>query len=256
MTDYRIDELARIAGTTTRNVRAYQDRGLLPPPRRQGRVGIYTDAHLARLKLVGSLLERGYATAQISELLTAWETGKDIADVLGLEQALGSRWTDEIPAHLAAEEVADLFADAPEDLVGRLVALGVLRREGEQYRVPSPQLLNAVLELLGYGFPLGKLVDLYENVLPALDEVARLMAETGAAHIIDTHGSAWLPDGAELNEFTGMLQRLRQLATSSVQGILGHALERNVQALLGEHIARVIASDSGGESAPANADRP
>ena len=31
--DYRIDELAREAGTTVRNVRAYQDRGLLPPPR-------------------------------------------------------------------------------------------------------------------------------------------------------------------------------------------------------------------------------
>src|SRR5438309_572599 len=47
--EYRIDELAREAGTTVRNVRAYQDRGLLPPPRRSGRVGLYTDARqLAR----------------------------------------------------------------------------------------------------------------------------------------------------------------------------------------------------------------
>src|SRR5436305_1643105 len=45
--EYRIDELAREAGTTVRNVRAYQDRGLLPPPRRSGRVGLYTDAHLS-----------------------------------------------------------------------------------------------------------------------------------------------------------------------------------------------------------------
>ena len=29
-TEYRIDELARLGGTTVRNVRAYQDRGLLP----------------------------------------------------------------------------------------------------------------------------------------------------------------------------------------------------------------------------------
>lgn len=33
MTEYRIDELARLAGSTVRNIRAYQDRGLLPPPR-------------------------------------------------------------------------------------------------------------------------------------------------------------------------------------------------------------------------------
>jgi DNA-binding transcriptional MerR regulator len=32
MTEYRIDELAREAGTTVRNVRAYQERGLLAPP--------------------------------------------------------------------------------------------------------------------------------------------------------------------------------------------------------------------------------
>ena len=32
MAEYRIDDLARAAGTTARNVRAYQERGLLPPP--------------------------------------------------------------------------------------------------------------------------------------------------------------------------------------------------------------------------------
>ena len=32
MGEYRIDELARLAGTTVRNVRVYQDRGLLSCP--------------------------------------------------------------------------------------------------------------------------------------------------------------------------------------------------------------------------------
>ena len=52
MTEYRIDDLARAAGTTSRNVRAYQERGLLPPPEKRGRVGIYGDAHLERLEQV------------------------------------------------------------------------------------------------------------------------------------------------------------------------------------------------------------
>ena len=38
--EYTIDELARQADTTVRNVRAYQDRGLLPPQKKRGRTGI------------------------------------------------------------------------------------------------------------------------------------------------------------------------------------------------------------------------
>jgi len=83
--EYRIDELARLAGTTVRNVRAYQDRGLLPPPRRSGRVGLYTRQHLARLELITRLLERGYTLANIGELISAWEAGTDVAGLLGLE---------------------------------------------------------------------------------------------------------------------------------------------------------------------------
>jgi DNA-binding transcriptional MerR regulator len=83
--EYRIDDLARAAGTTVRNVRVYQDRGLLPPPRREGRTGIYGEAHLARLRLIGQLLERGYTFAHIGEFLEAWQRGRNLTDLLGLE---------------------------------------------------------------------------------------------------------------------------------------------------------------------------
>src|SRR5215467_7263554 len=88
MGEYRIDELARLAATTVRNVRVYQDRGLLAPPRRDGRVGIYTDAHLARLRLIGRLLRRGYTFAIIGEMLAVWERGGDLAEILDLESAI------------------------------------------------------------------------------------------------------------------------------------------------------------------------
>ena len=44
MTEYRIDDLAREAGTTTRNIRGYQDRGLIPRPIRRGRIAVYIEA--------------------------------------------------------------------------------------------------------------------------------------------------------------------------------------------------------------------
>ena len=67
---YRIDELARVSGVTVRNIRYYQDRGMLPPPSREGRVALYGETHLARLRLITRLLERHYTTANIVELLS------------------------------------------------------------------------------------------------------------------------------------------------------------------------------------------
>ncbi|WP_235849501.1 MerR family transcriptional regulator [Mycolicibacterium doricum] len=51
MVEYRLNELSRISGASTRNIRAYRERGLLDPPRRQGRSAFYTAFHLARVQL-------------------------------------------------------------------------------------------------------------------------------------------------------------------------------------------------------------
>src|SRR5271166_4665851 len=79
--EYRIDDLARLAGTTTRNIRVYRDRGLLPPPLRVGRIALFNDTHLNRLRLITSMLDRGYNIAHVREMLSAWEEGKNLGDV-------------------------------------------------------------------------------------------------------------------------------------------------------------------------------
>jgi DNA-binding transcriptional MerR regulator len=93
--EYRIDDLARLAGTTTRNIRVYRDRGLLPPPLRVGRIALFNDTHLTRLRLITSMLDRGYNIAHVREMLSAWEQGKNLGDVLGLETAIAGTWTTE-----------------------------------------------------------------------------------------------------------------------------------------------------------------
>ena len=49
---FTVDELARLGGTTGRNVRAFQTQGLLPRPELVGRTGFYGDEHLERLRAV------------------------------------------------------------------------------------------------------------------------------------------------------------------------------------------------------------
>ena len=55
MTEYRIEELATVTGTTVRTLQSYRNKGLLPPPRRQGRIALYSDDHVARLIDLGVL---------------------------------------------------------------------------------------------------------------------------------------------------------------------------------------------------------
>ena len=82
--EYRMEELAHLAGITVRTLRFYRERKLIPPPRREGRIAWYDDHHLARLRTIAALLERGHTLNGIAELAEALDHGRDVADVLGV----------------------------------------------------------------------------------------------------------------------------------------------------------------------------
>src|ERR1700735_2046116 len=106
--EYRIEDLARLAGTTTRNIRVYRDRGLLHPPLRVGRIALFNDTHLTRLRLITSLLDRGYNIAHVHEMLSAWEQGKNLGDMLGLESAIAGSWATEKPERMSVADAKRL----------------------------------------------------------------------------------------------------------------------------------------------------
>src|SRR5258708_30537711 len=70
-----VDELAQRARLPVRTIREYQTLRLLPAPRRQGRIGVYGQAHLDRLAAIGRLQRRGYSLAAIKDLLGAGDAG-------------------------------------------------------------------------------------------------------------------------------------------------------------------------------------
>ncbi|HEV2068485.1 MAG TPA: MerR family transcriptional regulator, partial [Acidimicrobiales bacterium] len=151
-----IDDLGQAAGCTTRNIRNYQTLGLLPPPSIVGRVGYYDQGHLARLRLVDRLQGQGFSLAAIIELLRAWEHGRSLGEVLGFEQALTAPWSDEEPERVSASELLERFPEAGQDpaLALRAVELGLIEPDGDGFRVPSPSLLQAGVELVAAGVPL------------------------------------------------------------------------------------------------------
>ena len=60
-----IDELGREFDIPASTVRMYQNRRLLPPPERRGRVGFYNDEHRSRLRMIAALQDRGFSLAVV-----------------------------------------------------------------------------------------------------------------------------------------------------------------------------------------------
>ena len=53
--EFRVEELAARSGVRVDTLRFYQARGLLPAPERVGRVAVYGDEHLARVRRIKEL---------------------------------------------------------------------------------------------------------------------------------------------------------------------------------------------------------
>jgi DNA-binding transcriptional MerR regulator len=233
---YRIDDLARAAGTTVRNARAYQERGLLHPPRRSGRVALFDESHLARLKLITSLLERGYNGAHIAEMLHTWETGGDLADILGLER-LVRPWSPDEQTTMTMRQVRELAGDQAS--LNRLVANKLVELRGTRAIVRRPKLLHAFAELRGYGIPMDVVVDLHERVAPMLDDIGRVLVEAGTAQVADLMPNPAQLTDRSMTELVTMLIRFRTLAMDSVMATLAHAIEQRIEALLGDYLAHL-----------------
>ncbi|WP_205873771.1 MerR family transcriptional regulator [Mycobacterium camsae] len=237
--EYRIEELARLAGTTTRNIRVYRDRGLLPPPLRVGRIALFNDTHLTRLRLITSMLDRGYNIAHVREMLSAWEEGKNLGDVLGLETAIVGTWTTEKPTTITLTQARQLVGDATA--FERLVALQVIRVDGEQATVTRPKLIEAFNEVRGYGVSLDKLIDLHEQILPKVDEISDLLVRAGFEHVADRikPGEA-LPADAEVAELITMLVRFRTQAVATVTATLASSIESNIETLVSRLLSEYL----------------
>ncbi|MDT5218375.1 MAG: hypothetical protein QOF15_480 [Mycobacterium sp.] len=244
--EYRIEELARLAGTTTRNIRVYRDRDLLPPPLRVGRIALFNDTHLTRLRLITSMLDRGYTIAHVREMLSAWEEGKNLGDVLGLETAIVGTWTTEKSQTMSLAEARQLLGDT--DAFDRLVNLHVIRVDGERATITRPKLIEAFNEVRGYGVSIDKLIDLHEQILPKIDEISDMLVRVGFEHVADRikPGEA-LPADAEVAELITMLVRFRTQAVATVTATLASSIESTIESLVSRLLAEYLEHSGGSD---------
>jgi DNA-binding transcriptional MerR regulator len=206
--EYRMEELAEKAGITVRTLRFYRERGLIPPPRREGRIAWYDEHHLARLRTIAALLERGHTLNGIADLATAFESGRDVGEVLGLGEP-----TEETPVRLTPEALADYFEGqvTPENLATAL-ELGYLATDGEEIVHISRRLLDVSAALVREGVPLSVVLEAGRHVRVHAEALAGLFVDVLTTHSAD-----------------GQLDKLRPLAKSVVEAELSMAMDRRLR---------------------------
>ncbi|WP_280890273.1 MerR family transcriptional regulator [Streptomyces sp. LBL] len=203
-----MEELADQAGITVRTLRFYRERKLIHPPRREGRIAWYDEGHLARLRTISALLERGHTLNGIADLVEALDHGRDVADLLGVDTP-----TEEEPVHLTPEELAARFEGqvTPENLAAAL-ELGYLGTDGDEIVHISRRLLDVSSTLIQEGIPLAEVLAAGARVREHADALAALFTDLILRH------------GPEEN-----LRRLRPLARSVVEAELSLALDRRLR---------------------------
>lgn len=244
--EYRIEELARLAGTTTRNIRVYRDRGLLHPPLRVGRIALFNDTHLTRLRLITSLLDRGYNISHVHEMLSAWEQGKGVGDILGLESAIAGSWATEKPERMSVADARRLVDDDPG--FDRLVGLGVIKLEDGEAVVVRPRLIEAFNDVRQYGVTTAKLIDLHERIAPLLDQISGILVQAGIDEVLHRiNPGAALPPDTEIAELITMLVRFRTQAVSAVSATLAFSIESTIESLVGQILGDLIDKSPGSD---------
>jgi DNA-binding transcriptional MerR regulator len=213
-TEWTIDELAGIAGLPVRTIREYQTLGVVPAPRRQGRIGLYGTSHLRRLQLVARLRDRGYSLAGIGDLLGNWSAGADLGELLGLEPDQLVH-VDEPGAPATFDQLRVLLPAMVPDHLAALEATGVIERcEPDRFCIPSPSLVQLAIDAQAAGLAPDDVIALLRAINDA--------AETVADQVV--HQVRRLPIDRDPDTAAALLQRGRGLLAHGVGRLVLHRI--------------------------------
>ncbi len=234
--EFTIDELAVHTRVPSRTIRFYQSKGALPNPTIRGRVAYYDDTHVARLKQIAELQDRGLSIRAIRDLLTqADKGGLALNEWLGLEHKLTEPWANDRPRIVTEAELTELCGDKRPGLIADLVRLGEIERQGDGFLVHSPSLLQVGLRLEKAGIDLETAVGaakiLRKNLARATEDLT--------SHFFKRVGAGFGRD-VTAEEIGQAYEALRPLGIEAVRVIFAQEMERAIRRLVESGATRKI----------------
>lgn len=232
-----IDELARVTGTTTRTIRSYQDRGLLPAPTIVGRTGHYDDEHLARLQVISRLLDERFSLASIAALFQAWETGQSLAQLLGFVEDLTAAPEANSQRRISRSDLESSFPTGHADWRERAVELGILHTVNEnEWDVDSPHLLDHGSKLVAAGVPVEVMLEEGAELRADCERIAQRFVEMFTTYIWQPFREAGRPT-SELHRIVDYLAVIRPLPVEATSVMLAQAMQRELEKGVAELLA-------------------
>lgn len=226
-TEYTIDELAMATRVPSRTIRFYQSKGALPGPKIRGRVAYYGPEHVERLKLIGTLQDRGLSIRAIRDVLAQADKGElALNEWLGLEQQLQEPWANDRPRVVDEAELTELLGGRPGALA-ELLRLGQLERRGDSYIVKSPALLQVALRLEAAGID-------FETAVGASSILRKHLRRAAAeltAHFVGRIGEGFGRDGTA-GDLGAAYKALRPLGQEAVRVVFAQEMERALRHLV------------------------
>jgi DNA-binding transcriptional MerR regulator len=214
-----IDQLARRVNMSTRNIREWQRQGLIAPPARKGRVGIYSDEHVARIERVKRLHSQGLPLDLIRRLIESG-TGSE-ADIRHLADEVLNPIADGGSATLTKRELSDRFGD---ETVTEFVKMGLVSDSGDTTTVRDVTTLELIEQLNAIGISPQRLAATLTEVQRHQREIAHLMIEMYR----DSVWQPFLASGFTTREWGSIaddVARAKPIAISLLARLLDAALD-------------------------------
>lgn len=225
--DLAIEALAARTGVTVRNIRAYTTAKLLPPPRLQGRLGLYGDEHVQRLALIRELREQGFGIEAIRRIFgrtpaASWR------DLLAVARSVsGSLFAEETPVVVSAKALAAKWkGQMTPALLARAAKAGLMHELPDgRIQLLSPALGQVAEQLAALGLPLEDVIGMQETMARTLRTVARHWLRTLADGLLSG-------DAIDADRLAQLLEKARPLATGAVQAAFPVILQQEFDTLL------------------------
>ncbi len=228
--EYRIEELARAAGVAVDTIRFYQGKGLLFAPRREGRVTWYSEDHLARLRRIRDLQQRGFTLTVIRRFLEGELEPSDEALVAAITHPPS-------PETLTLEELAGRSGVAAP-LLQSLEQAGLLVPVdgAAEARYPAEDLaaIAAGMRLLAAGVPLSSLLELAREHAAAVEQTSRKAVELFDRHVRERIQAGGRDPADAERELLALFNELLDASGTLVR----HHFQRTLLRAAREHVER------------------
>lgn len=221
-----VDELAAAANIPVRRIRFYAGKKLLPPPRLEGRTGLYGSGHLARLQLIAELQEAGYTLSAIEDFLGDLpdDADADAVELVGTLAAPGSSGPTLVLTREELDERLDRALD--DDQVASLERANLLTVEEDGTVHLTQSQVEFARRMLAVDAPLDALVEAGEVVRGHARRLAEDLQELFERRILAEYDD---PDPAERTRLRETARALRPLTIQAIVTAYQDSLEQVVR---------------------------